>query len=514
MGQAAGQRAAIAHRPIGYRAGDMAQHLPDGRLVFRGRRDHQVKVRGARVELGEVEQALQSLPDVAEAVVLAQTGDDGETVLIAHVVGRQGATPVPREMRGALGRRLPDYMVPGRIIVQDSMPLNPNGKTDRPALARMLLDPVDAGSQHDITGTATEAGVIGIWASVLKATGIGPDSNFFDLGGHSLSAVTLVARIRQSFGVDLPIATLLENPTPRQFAHKIDTAVRAGIPESVFMGAQAGTDWDTSVTIHQGPGSGALPLFIVGGVGGNVNNLFELGQRIGRHRPLIGLQTRGILGHSMHDTIEATAADHIVAVRKRQVHGPYLLAGYSGGTFAAFEMARQLHAAGERVAFLGLLDSVAPKFPLHFPSGIAQRLRYNLASIRRYGPRPAVTNVLRLLGNTLRSALAKRLGGHRLPRNFLYARMADHWHEMSQRYQPQPYEGDACLFLTEADSEGFRVMQWRRADPLYGWPAMIAGRLNVYRQAADHITMVSGPHAVELSENIETEIRQALLSTL
>src|SRR5690606_40916675 len=117
---------------------------------------------------------------------------------------------------------------------------------------------------------------------------------------------------------------------------------------------------DAAVVVRPGAGGGGSPHLYVGGWGGNDNNLVHLGREMGTRRPVIGLQTRGILGHRMHDSVEAMAADHIANLRRHQPEGPYLLAGYSGGAITAFEMARQLTAAGARVAFLGILDMYAP----------------------------------------------------------------------------------------------------------------------------------------------------------
>ena len=183
-----------------YRTGDLVRWLPDGRLAFLGRVDHQVKVRGFRIELGEVEAALRSCPGVREAVVLARRdGPDGAPRLVAYWTPN-GIAPAPaeEELRSALATPLPAYMVPAAFVALAAFPLSPNGKIDR----RALPAPEEAGGRpvSRPVGTAMEEGIARIWSEVLgiPASRIGADDHFFRLGGHSLVATRVAARIRAS----------------------------------------------------------------------------------------------------------------------------------------------------------------------------------------------------------------------------------------------------------------------------------------------------------------------------
>lgn len=493
-----------------FATGDLVFQLADGRLMFKGRADDQVKIRGARVELGEVELALTGLPDVAEAAVVAAPYD-GDTTLYAYILAKGGTAPEPRLLRSLLARQLPSYMVPTHFVVLDAMPLNPNGKIDRAALKALGL--AQAASRVDDTQMdASAADMLNIWGRLIGIDKIRLDDDFFVIGGHSLMAVKLFAQIRQAFGVELPISALLEYPTPRRLLQRVRTEreAPAALATSVFAGAPENTPWDTTAVIHPGPGNGAKALFIAGGVGGNVNNLFELGQFIGQHRPLIGLQTRGILGHRMHDSIEATAADHIVNMRIRQPKGPYLLAGYSGGVFSAFEMARQLREAGETVAFLGLLDMTAPNFESSLAYPRIDRIRYQARMLRQHGLRPLWTNIIRRLGNDINPADVGKLGAWLWPEKFKYGKIMHHWRMLSGIYLPKPYDGDAWLYLTNSDTDGFTVEQMRKADPLFGWPGLVKGRLKVHPLHADHLGMVSGERGRILAQTMEGDIKLAL----
>ena len=488
-----------------FATGDRVQYLADGRLIYLGRTDHQVKIRGARVELGEVEAVLASQPAVAEAVAVARPDADGDLVLWAFVALKQGMAADPLALRGGMAQSLPDYMVPSRIQVLDRMPLNPNGKTDRMALSTRPAEDPGAVPRTNWPVTATERDLREIWARLLDQPEIGMEDDFFELGGHSLLAVKLFTQIRRGFGVDMPISTLFAHPTIRSLARKLGTTTETPANTS-FSGAPEDSPWDTTTVIHPGPSVARPPLFVVGGVGGNVNNLIKLGRLLGAHRPVIGLQTRGILGHRMHDSIEATAADHLTNIRRHQPHGSYLLAGYSGGAFTAFEMARQLRAAGEEVDFLGLLDTFAPKFAFQKQGSKLGRVQYLAKLVLQHGPGPLWTNATAWLHNKSRAGAVIQAGMPAPSEKYRYSHLARQWWKISSVYDPAPYAGDAWLFLTESEKDGFYATQLRKSDPNYGWPSIVYGELRVSRHASDHLSMLTGAAVQDLSDMIEAEI--------
>ncbi|MBI0329352.1 non-ribosomal peptide synthetase [Burkholderia plantarii] len=206
-----------------YRTGDLARWRTDGALDYLGRIDHQVKIRGLRIELGEIEAALTALASVREAVVVALDGR-----LIAYVTGEASEALDPAALRTALSTRLPDYMVPWRIVVLDALPLNPNGKVDRRALPAPEAA-TDDGANHEPPHDGVEAELAAIWAELLGATRIGRHDSFFDLGGHSLLVVRLNARIGLDLNASLPLATLFDARTLAAQAEAVER-VRAAQP--------------------------------------------------------------------------------------------------------------------------------------------------------------------------------------------------------------------------------------------------------------------------------------------
>ncbi|MFE6701621.1 amino acid adenylation domain-containing protein [Streptomyces sp. NPDC057718] len=213
-----------------YRTGDQGYLRPDGSIKFVGRNDHQIKVRGMRVELGEIESVLRDHPQVRDAVVVARRTPSGQYRLSGYVAGGgQDGAPTVESLRAHLAEWLPDHMRPPFLVVMDRLPLNANGKTDR----HQLPDPaLDMGAEKDdraaLDGPVQRA-VGEIWCEVLEIAGVGADDNFFDLGGHSLLATRVTGRLRDRFGLELPLRTVFDRPVLRGFADEVDRNLREKI---------------------------------------------------------------------------------------------------------------------------------------------------------------------------------------------------------------------------------------------------------------------------------------------
>ncbi|MDV9169312.1 non-ribosomal peptide synthetase [Streptomyces sp. W16] len=208
-----------------YRTGDFVRRLPDGTLEFLGRDDDQVKIRGFRVETGEVESTLASLPDVAHAAVVAQRAPSGEHRLIGYVVAASGAEVSALETRERLERVLPQYCVPALVRILDALPLTENGKVDRVAL-------VDAGGQdrpelsapYRSPESPLERAITQLWTDQIGIVGIGADDDFFEIGGHSLLAVTILTELRRGYGVEISPRSLYLDPSPAGLARAVEQA--------------------------------------------------------------------------------------------------------------------------------------------------------------------------------------------------------------------------------------------------------------------------------------------------
>lgn len=262
--------------------------------------------------------------------------------------------------------------------VQDKSP-----ESDGPGFARPTLE-----TTYVAPRTEVERTLAGFWSGLLGVAEVGVDDDFFALGGHSLIAVRLFAKIRKQWDLDFPISVLFEAPTISRVAALISD--RIGPEESkpvdpVAKADPAGLHFTHLVAMHRGETGGRTPFFLVAGMFGNVLNLRHLAHLLGKDRPFYGLQARGLFGDSdPHETLEAAATDCIAELRQVQPHGPYLLGGFSGGGLTAWEMGRQLRAAGEEVALIVLLDTPMPVPP---PLSRADRAMIKLSELRQGGPR-------------------------------------------------------------------------------------------------------------------------------
>jgi myxalamid-type nonribosomal peptide synthetase MxaA len=209
-----------------YRSGDLARRLPDGNIDFLGRLDFQVKVRGLRIELEEIEASLAQHEDIYESTVVSRDDVPENSHLIAYVVANAGRQPTVRQLRGFLKERLPAYMIPSGFVFMESLPRTPNGKVERRALP--MPEAVRAGLQNEFVAprTATEEKLAAVWARVLNVERVGVEDNFFELGGHSVLGINLVSQVQQAFGVELPLLTLFEEPTVAGLAVAIEMTGR------------------------------------------------------------------------------------------------------------------------------------------------------------------------------------------------------------------------------------------------------------------------------------------------
>ena len=324
-----------------YKTGDLARRLADGDIEYLGRADDQVKIRGFRIELGEIEAALNAHPGIVASVVLVWQ-HEGDKRLVAYVVAEPDATPSTNALRDHLLARVPDYMVPSAFVPIPVIPLNANGKVDRRALPAPQLDRSGSAQAFVPPRDAVEQTIVRHWEDVLKLHPISVRDNFFEIGGHSLLAVNLIARLEQSFGQRLPMATLFRRPTVEQLAQQL---------------RGQGTAESHPLLVPVQPHGDARPFFCVAGGGGSVLYYYPLAMHMGDARPFLGLQAVGLDGDRPPlPTVEALAAAQLEAIRAVQPHGPYLLGGHCFGGSVAFEIAQQLRRLGEEVALLVLVD--------------------------------------------------------------------------------------------------------------------------------------------------------------
>jgi amino acid adenylation domain-containing protein len=336
-----------------YKSGDLASWNADGTLAFLGRLDDQIKLRGFRIEPGEIEVALIAHPAIEQAVVLLRQDQQSNPQLVAYWIASHpscestGSVFSSAELRTFLARTLPDYMLPAAFVRLEALPLTPNGKLDRKALPA----PSFSGNlqQRVEPSTELELQLHALWAEVLGHSDFGITDNFFLMGGHSLAATRLVSRIEQTLGSAPPLAALFHNPT----IAALEPLLHAS------SGNADRNDTHLSTLIPLQTGGTKPPLFFMPGYGGHPDGHI-LCPFLDAQQPVYSFMSRGLDGKQIpHTRLEDMAADYVRDLRTLQAEGPYFLAGYSFGTRLAFEVAQQLYHQRQQVAFLALIDSAA-----------------------------------------------------------------------------------------------------------------------------------------------------------
>jgi amino acid adenylation domain-containing protein len=323
-----------------YKTGDLVKRRLDGQLVFVGRIDSQIKIRGLRIEPGEIEAALVAHPDVAQAIAAVASDAVGQPRLTAYVrPAGSSVGDLVDELSRHLRDWLPGYMVPNRILLCTEFPLNNSGKVDRSALLRMADDTPLKG--FAAPRTEVERTLTGSYADLLGLGQVGIDDGFFELGGSSLQAMQLVSRIGTALGVTVGVTDILLAPSPRLLAARIEGS----------RGPRTGSPLVTLADGHQ-------PIYLLHPVGGTVVGYLELARELaGRYR-VIGIEAVADAGAGAPlDRLPELVANYFELIRHAQPHGPYRLAGWSMGGVLAYELAQRLERIGAEVACLALLDA-------------------------------------------------------------------------------------------------------------------------------------------------------------
>ena len=321
-----------------YKTGDLARWREDGIIEFLGRADNQVKIRGFRIEPGEIEATLHRHPRVREVIVVPRADSTGQKQLAAYVVPHPGPPLTSAELRDHILASLPEYMVPSAFAFPGKLPLNANGKVDLAQLSREPL--IESKRLHETPGTWMEASLVEIWGEILGRKEIGVTDDFFDLGGHSLLAIRMLAEVEKSTGIKISPRLLFEDATIRHLA------IAARRPEAVTRSAIVPVQTEGKKT----------PFFFLHGdfVEGGLYCV-KMARYIGTDRPFYAIDPHGVHDEPPH-SIEEMAAARLDLVRKARPKGPYVLGGFCNGGLVAYEMARQLEAAGETVSSLVLLS--------------------------------------------------------------------------------------------------------------------------------------------------------------
>jgi len=454
-----------------YFTGDAGRYRLDGTIDFLGRLDHEVKVRGVRIDPGEVTIALSRHPAVRTAAVVAHAQGETGHRLTAYVVTEPAAVTAA-DLRAHLAAELPPAMVPAAFVFLQALPLSPNGKVDIAALPPPpRAEPSGAAAPDD----ELEAEIARIWADMLAVPRVGRDDDFFDLGGHSLLALRMLARIAEATGQRLPPLALFQAPTVGQLARLVREAEPA-------------TGGATVIPIQ--PHGRRLPIFWVQPVGRREpsyelwRRYRELAGRLGPDQPCHAVQVAQAPGEApLHSlSAEAIARQCLPALMAFQPGGRHILGGLSFGGVIAWELAQQLLAAGRRVELVILLDSLRPGAPsgsfrrLHH---YGQRFAFHRANLARFARRGQASYIIEHV-----AILAQRTM-HRLRRRRREQRLEAP--APPPLYTVRPYPGRVLLLRAQSQP-------WGRQSRDLGWSDFTPGGLEIRDIPGGHLTMVTEPH--------------------
>jgi amino acid adenylation domain-containing protein len=511
-----------------YRTGDRARWLPGGVIELLGRLDHQVKVRGHRIELGEVESALACNPALREAAVAVDAGFSGGSRLVGYVVGHNGGEPLATEpLRRYLKDRLPDYMVPSLFVTLAALPRTPGGKVDRAALPEPPHERTAAARPFVAPATALEKFLAALWRDVLQVEQVGTLDNFFELGGNSIGGAMLVNRLQQKLGHHVSVIALFDSPSVAGLAHYLGQACpdvvrrvfgaeslgiehgRDGVPRFNGSSARHRPRPRELVVALQGEGS-ETPWFMVHPPGGIVVCYQALARRLSHQRPFYGIRSRGVHGEADLPTrLEDMAAEYVTAVREIQPNGPYLLGGWSAGGLIALEMAQQILSQGEQTELLALLDTVPETVEdsgWTDRPGVEYGLELSLEQLSKLGPDEQLPYLWQ-------HAMTLGLIEASVPISVVHQVLDDlkqifhHHMVLTDQYVVRQYPGSITLFRpTDAP-----IAVEARHDR--GWGA-VAASVDVHFVPGQHHSMVQEPHVQALAQALDACVQRVEATTV
>ncbi|MBB5395405.1 amino acid adenylation domain-containing protein [Mucilaginibacter sp. AK015] len=471
-----------------YRTGDLGTFTADGDLMYLSRIDAQVKIRGYRIETGEIEFNLSKENAIKQAVVIARADNNGIDKLVAYItlkdgVQKTGEAELIQQWRTNLRASVPDYMVPDNFAIIDALPMTPNGKVDKKALAAQGIAVAET-NHYVAPRTNVEKLVADIWKEFLGIEQVGIYDNFFELGGHSLIAVQVMAKIEKETGKRMPLAILFENSTVEKLSLMLEMDGRS-------------VTWDSLVPIK--PTGSKVPIYIVHGAGLNVLLFNALAKHMDADQPVYGLQAKGLNGvDEPLNRMEDIAAHYISAIRAHNPNGPYALAGYSFGGIIAYEMARQLEALNKEVRMLAMFDTYAYRTPYYDPwlvKYVKRGLYFGRKAWHSITFKDGFTKTLKKRATAIERGATRLLWKLKFGKKqeqtgfFGYANKIDEMNNIAQKhYKIQPY--DISIELFRAEERSFYLDDYE----YMGWKPYALKGVNIHKVPGEHNTIFKEPN--------------------
>jgi amino acid adenylation domain-containing protein len=462
-----------------YKTGDLARFLTDGNIEYLGRIDHQVKLRGFRIELGEIEAVLGELSGVRQAVVSVREDVPGDKRLVAYLIAFPGHELDIERVRKELKEKLPEHMVPSSFAVLAEFPMTTSGKVDRKALPAPPQERKASGAVIP-PRNEMESKLASVFGKVLGLASVSVTDNFFDLGGHSLTAARLLAEVKEITGRQIPLSTLFRSATVEALAESLDDHEDDNQP--VVMQIQAGDARGLPFFAIVPPAEEALGYAILARHMGTAQSVYK----IQGHAPIVGKRPY------TEEEMQLLATEYAAAMRSVQPEGPYCLGGLCDGAHIGERVLLELESQGQEVALFAVIDTWVlqnSQRPLLWRVDyVHQRLRQ--VSNRSFGEQ--IQLYKRAINNKIR-----KLTGKRSART-----------DWEQAYWPSNYvppRFHAPVILFKRPKQPFYYVK----DPLMGWGPRTAKGVEVHEIDFDHNYLLREPHVRILGEKLVACIERA-----
>ncbi|NEP09968.1 MAG: amino acid adenylation domain-containing protein [Symploca sp. SIO2C1] len=468
-----------------YYTGDRGRYRLDGSMEILGRIDHQVKIRGMRIEPGEIETALNQHPTVGQNLILAHEINPGDKRLIAYVIPNQKEVCKNDELRDFLKPRLPNFMIPSAFMMLDVFPRTPNGKIDRRALPVPDVTQPDSPTDVVIPRNQLERELTKIWEKVLGIKSIGVKDDFFDLGGNSLLAVSLIGKIQKTFDKNLSLATLFQESTIEQLA-KILRQEGWSAPKSSLVPIQTGGSKD--------------PFFFINSIG----YTRKFAPYLGSDQPCYGLsifQLRDLDEQKIADlTIGDIAEQFIKDMRAIQPEGPYLLGVYCGDFRIGIEVAQQLHQQGQKVGLLALIDAIwePRELGLYFYWHNFRQFGFSYLLYKVNQRIEFIKRKIILYKNSIKGKFYSKTGST-VPKHLQDVNLVNNYYQFGRDYVPQVYPGK----LTFLASSEWRVRNSGKLESL------AVGGVETHEIHGYHHNLFEEPQIQVLAEKLKACLDKA-----
>ncbi len=454
-----------------YRTGDLARWLPDGNLDYINRSDYQIKIRGYRVEPGEVEHALLKHNSIKNSVVLLKE-NKGMHSLIAFLVKKKEENVSIKQLREFLSKQLPYYCIPDQYMFLEKLPTTHNEKIDYRQLMNIEIEPPQP--VDDAVMTSKQLKFANLWKEVLQVKSISLSDNFFELGGNSLLTLRLVSKINKEFSIVLEMKEIIEHPV---FSTLYDRIILLKDFQEKNSKTEETIDFVKSIPdpiIKLNETGNKTPLFLIHPVGGNVFYYIPLVKSLAKDRTVYAIQDPGIrCRQPLFESLNEMASFYIKVIKKYQPKGPYLLAGSSFGANATIEIARQLVNQGEQPMFVGLIDGWAkyPKEANDNREWFCQNLINQLKTLDQYFSRADIPELLLDL----------------------------HWHRQQllvKHILPDMSDMQLTLFKAKQTMDVLKPLE----SPYNNWDIYCKSTPIVYPVSGDHFTMHFPPNHESLAQ--------------